>query len=293
MAVRGGLKAPPHVRGVSSGRHKLGRGRRTGGLCDVAGSKRTIPRTGSVSTAAGFPTWPGHLGALSWSIPLVEDHSDLNVGTERQDETWRTSRWAFSTFEAYYSILTLYCARSIVTRSGHRCLSTRLSRSLGKLRREKKTLATSITTTLRTVFTIDVEALNDDRRDQLRKVIDSALRRFAEPDGDDLVLGWTRTSLQSALERLEREGNGAQAEAIRAALRNDGYVTRAQIYKIAHYKKDRTLRGFTRPTNRTVLAMRNAGELPPDAIDLLMPSYQDGPVADGFRVPAELAQLLQ
>lgn len=152
---------------------------------------------------------------------------------------------------------------------------------------------TTINTTLRTAFTVDVDDLDTEQRDELKKVIDSALRRIVDPERDDLVLGWTRTTLESALSRLERDGARAQAETIREALRNGGYVTRATVYKIGHYPKGRTLRGFTRPVNRTVLSMRDSGEVPADAVDLLTPSYQDGPVADGFQTQADLAQFLR
>lgn len=146
---------------------------------------------------------------------------------------------------------------------------------------------------VRTILTVDVEDLDEERRGQLKHVIDSALRRMADPDGDDLVVGWTGTTIEMALRRLEDDGSRAQADVIREAFANGGYVTRDRVYKLAHYKKPRTVRGFTRPVSRIVAGMRDAGEVPGEAVDLLTSSYQDGPVADGFYVPAELVSLVR
>jgi hypothetical protein len=38
--------------------------------------------------------------------------------------------------------------------------------------------------------------------------------------------------------------------------------------------------------------MKGRGEISPDAVALLEPSYQDGMEADGFMIPNALAQLL-
>jgi hypothetical protein len=83
-----------------------------------------------------------------------------------------------------------------------------------------------------------------------------------------------------------------RARTIRQALKNGGAITRAEVYKIGKYDKDRMLRGFTRPANRIVARMRAAGEVPASAVDLLEPMYNNGVQADGFRVPPELADLL-
>lgn len=142
-------------------------------------------------------------------------------------------------------------------------------------------------------MTIDLEGLDDAQQVELAKVVDSAVRRLLDPDGEELVLGWTRSTIELALKYLEEDGAWVQAATIREALQHDGYLTRDRVFKLGKYTKGRTLRGFSRPVNRIVEDMRENGEIPVDAVDLLGTSYQDGPTADGFRVPSELAQLVR
>lgn len=145
---------------------------------------------------------------------------------------------------------------------------------------------------VRATLTVEVDDLDLDQRQMLAEEIGKAIHRVLHPDDEQVVQGWTRTTLQAALDRLDRSGARVQADVVREALKHQGYVTRDSVYKIGRYAPNRMLRGFTRPTNRVVSQMKAAGEIPSDAANLLEASYQNGVSADGFQVPSGLADLL-
>ncbi len=145
---------------------------------------------------------------------------------------------------------------------------------------------------VRAVLTVDVEHLSHEQRDRLAELIGEALRRVTHPEDEPVVLGWTQPAFLEVLVRLEAAKATVQAAAIRAALKQGGYVSRDEVYRIGRYPADRTLRGFTRPVNRIVDDMKQVGEVPVDAVDILAPSYRTGVQADGFTVPLDLSELL-
>ena len=139
---------------------------------------------------------------------------------------------------------------------------------------------------------VDLAEMDEGQQQALIEGIDALLRRVLDPQAEEVVAGWTASALTEALRRLDRDGAAVQAEAVRVALRNSGYVTRGQVFKLGRYDKSRSLRGFTRPVNRVVAALKDEGLVAADAADLLISSYQDGVKADGFRVDSRLAVLL-
>lgn len=145
---------------------------------------------------------------------------------------------------------------------------------------------------VRAVFTVDVEHLTHEQRDRLAGLIDEAVHRVMHPEEEPVVLGWTPTAFREALARLDAANATVQAAVIRTALKQGGYVSREEVYRIGQYPTERTLRGFTRPANRIVADMKQAGEVLADAVDILSPSYRTGVQADGFTVHPDLAVLL-
>ncbi|MGL5824637.1 MAG: hypothetical protein ACRCYU_07350 [Nocardioides sp.] len=141
-------------------------------------------------------------------------------------------------------------------------------------------------------LTVDISDMTPEQQLQLEEQVERAVHRVLHPEDEEYILGWTPTTLTIALARLERDSGRVQAMVIREALRHNGYITRDRVYRIGQYPKDRMLRGFTRPVNRIVNSMKQAGEIPSDAAEILSPSYQDGVQADGFQVDAALATLL-
>lgn len=109
--------------------------------------------------------------------------------------------------------------------------------------------------------------------------------------------GWTRDLLDQALDSLTSSGAPVQAKAVRRAATNGGTVTRAEVYELGRYSPKRKLRGFTRPTNRVTQSMRDRGELPEDADELLVTQYDPNAKGyqptTGFSVPPEVVKLLR
>jgi hypothetical protein len=138
---------------------------------------------------------------------------------------------------------------------------------------------------------VDLSDLDQEQQMRLKDGVDNLVRQVIAGDIAE-VLGWTRGALEEAFARLERDGAHVQAATIQEALHQKGYVTRDRVYKIGRYPKDRSLRGFTRPINRIVADLKAEGWIPDTAADLLSPSFQNGPVADGFSVDARLGALL-
>ncbi|TCC28157.1 PIN-like domain-containing protein [Kribbella speibonae] len=112
---------------------------------------------------------------------------------------------------------------------------------------------------------------------------------------DDQTTGWTAPAVEMMMHRLVGIAP-VQEATIRVAAQNDGYIDRDEVYRLGDYEPERQLKGFTRPVNRVVQALRDSGDLPEDACDALSPVYDEmsrgfGWV-DGFRVPDEVAQFL-
>lgn len=118
----------------------------------------------------------------------------------------------------------------------------------------------------------------------------------ASSDDDGESTGWTTHVLELLLRRLSSVAP-VQEATIRLAVQQGGYVSRGDVYRLGEYDPDRQLKGFTRPVNRLVQELRDTGDVPGDAADVLSPVY-DKMVhgfgwVDGFRVPAEIVGLLQ
>lgn len=146
---------------------------------------------------------------------------------------------------------------------------------------------------LQHVLTVTLDGLTDEQK---LRVIEGTRRLLADveappPVRTTDVLGWTLAALELALSRLERESGWVQAGCIRWALTHGGVIGRDDVYRIGNYHQNRMLRGWTRPVNRVVSAMRASGEIPASAADLVEPIYGNDVKADGFRVPPELAAL--
>lgn len=145
---------------------------------------------------------------------------------------------------------------------------------------------------VKATLTVDVSDLTPEQCQRLTEEVERVVQRVMHPEDEEVIGGWTTTTLEEALNRLRRGQADVQARVIREALKHDGYLTRDSVFRIGKYDPNRMLRGFTRPTNRVVKEMKDSGVIPQDAVNLLSPSYQDSGTADGFRVPHALASLL-
>ena len=102
---------------------------------------------------------------------------------------------------------------------------------------------------------------------------------------------WTIEGLTELLHRLEPE-RPLQAEVIRAAARKRGRITRRQVYRLGGYDPSRSLRGFTRPSNRITLQLQREGIVGHGVDQPLRPVFGQGGLATHFVVPPELVRLL-
>lgn len=148
----------------------------------------------------------------------------------------------------------------------------------------------------RLVLDIDVTDLTDEARVDFTEEVAHLLQKYrsqADTEGAEQdSLGWDCDTLEQALTLLERDGGWVQAKVIRRALENGGYASRDEVYELGEYEPNRMLRGFTRPVNRIVARMKESGQIPEGAANLLEPVYDSGVQAGGFRVPRELVDLL-
>lgn len=108
--------------------------------------------------------------------------------------------------------------------------------------------------------------------------------------------GWTAEAMETLLRRLNYEAP-VQEATIRFAAQNGGFVSRDDVYRIGEYEPSRQLKGFTRPVNRIVQELRDSGEVGEEALDVLVPVYDEGKHGfgwvDGFRVPAGIIGTLR
>ncbi|MHB1475214.1 MAG: hypothetical protein ACYDDU_19125 [Dermatophilaceae bacterium] len=107
--------------------------------------------------------------------------------------------------------------------------------------------------------------------------------------------GWTKALVEKALELLAGSKASVQIKVVKLAIENGGAVTRDEVYELGGYSESRSLKGFTRPANRATLALRDSGDLPEDAEELLEPIYdmsvKSYQRAKGFRIPLEIVKL--
>ena len=102
---------------------------------------------------------------------------------------------------------------------------------------------------------------------------------------------WSPRALRELLRRLDAEGR-EQADVIREAAAEGGYVSRERIYDICGYSEDRMLRGFTRPAARISRDLRNEGLLDVGVGAILTAVYGGGVTAVGFEVPNEVVDII-
>lgn len=121
--------------------------------------------------------------------------------------------------------------------------------------------------------------------------IDATVRALDRPTTEQRSggLGWTRTSVQRLIDEL-RPSYPVQSRAIQQAYRDGGYVTREEVYALAGYSPDRSLRGFTRPIERLTRMLEEEGLLPYYAEAALSPRYDFAATGNNRAVGFELSE---
>lgn len=103
---------------------------------------------------------------------------------------------------------------------------------------------------------------------------------------------WTLEGIIELLRRLDQE-RPLQATVIRAAAaKKSGRITRRQVYRLGGFDPNRSLRGFTRPSNRIAHQLQREGIVSPRVDVPLLAVFGSGGQATHFIVPPELVRLL-
>jgi hypothetical protein len=140
----------------------------------------------------------------------------------------------------------------------------------------------------------DTSPLRRDLAEQPRPRRDVELRVSAEASNAPLPFGqrgWSTRAAADLMAALD-DNYPIRAELIRAGARQEGRLERNQVYAIAEYEPDRTLRGLTRPTNRITAILIEGGRLPEEVEYPFQTGYDRGVRATHFTVPPDLVAAL-
>jgi hypothetical protein len=148
----------------------------------------------------------------------------------------------------------------------------------------------------RELITVDVTGYSRNQRSIILNAISEAQATLhTAPLEESGSSGWTKHAYDKALVKLAGSRAEVQIEVVKRAVANGGSITRAEVFELGGYPADRQLKGFTRPANRATQALRDSGDLPEDADELLESIYDMAikgyQPAKGFRVPQELVKL--
>ncbi|MEU8331607.1 hypothetical protein [Micromonospora sp. NPDC048839] len=106
------------------------------------------------------------------------------------------------------------------------------------------------------------------------------------------IRGWSLRPAEELMTVLD-DSYPMHAALIRTAARHGGRLEREQVYAIADFPPDRTLRGLTRPTNRITASLIERGRLPEEVEYPFQTGYDYGVQATHFTVPPDLVAALQ
>lgn len=101
---------------------------------------------------------------------------------------------------------------------------------------------------------------------------------------------WTREAVDAVIVQLDVDGY-TQADVIRECIENGGRVTRERVFEIDERDESFTLRGFTKPVQRTTAELQYVGAVPLGVQPLLSAIYETGVRTSHFEVPAEVVSL--
>ncbi|MEV1115776.1 PIN-like domain-containing protein [Actinosynnema sp. NPDC049800] len=102
---------------------------------------------------------------------------------------------------------------------------------------------------------------------------------------------WTPAGVAELLRQLDFEER-PQAEVIRQAARQEGWIDRETIYRIGGFNDERSLRGFTKPTARITRMLQSRGIVAEGVEPALTPAY-NGVTAFAFHIPVEMVAILE
>lgn len=117
----------------------------------------------------------------------------------------------------------------------------------------------------------------------------SALETVSENRTRD-VGEWTLSAYRQLLADLRRDGYNAQADVIALAAATGGLARRADVYEVAGYADDRSLRRFSMPAQRATIALIDSGALTGEVASPLEAVYEGPGKTIGYEVPDEFVR---
>jgi hypothetical protein len=136
---------------------------------------------------------------------------------------------------------------------------------------------------------------HDDRRQGLPASNLPANSDSAHPAARVGYGGWTFASLVELIERLvtlQLPHGSVMLEAVE----NNGFLGRARVLELSGRSRSEKLTGWIRPMHRVMATLKADGALARDAMDPLVPMYDQAafrPALYGYSVPSPLVQLLR
>lgn len=106
--------------------------------------------------------------------------------------------------------------------------------------------------------------------------------------------GWTIAHVEYLREKLLARGKRVQLAAFEAALENNGYISRDDLYALAGYGPGRKLNNWTTPFRKIAAELVDEHDLPEGAALPMEAGYTDAPgyqKTHGFVVAPEIVKL--
>ncbi|WP_142057752.1 PIN domain-containing protein [Pseudarthrobacter sp. B4EP4b] len=119
--------------------------------------------------------------------------------------------------------------------------------------------------------------------------LSSALQTVSESRTRDAG-EWTSAAYHQLLANLRRDGYAAQADVIALAAATGGLASRAEIYEVAGYADDRSLRRFSMPAQRATISLIDSGALQGEVPFPLEAVYEGPGKTIGYEVPDEFVR---
>jgi hypothetical protein len=125
----------------------------------------------------------------------------------------------------------------------------------------------------------------------------ATLKRLHDAELPSPAGGWSYQTMYEFIIRLARSSRYDRIAVIEAAAATGGFIDRASALEVSGRGPDESLNGYTKPILGAKRYMVETGQIAADALDPLEPTYDgtgpDAAKATGFRVPAELVELIR
>jgi len=130
-----------------------------------------------------------------------------------------------------------------------------------------------------------IRSVDADASRSLSSALETVSSNRARDSGE-----WTSDAYHQLLADLRRDGFAAQADVIVLAAERGGFAVRTEIYEVAGYAGDRSLRRFSMPAQRATIALIDSGALQGEVPSPLEAIYEGPGKTVGYEVPDEFVR---